>query len=277
MNGLVYRELYKSFIELEIVADEHGRNDFMKGFKKYVGNTHIPTLFGGAFMFQKSPENVMIQVADFIAGTFARCFDDTKMSKNRDEFLKVLERKITHISFFPPKKDPFEYLPKEKEMGFSPVIASLAIRLAEQFISEKQKSKEAAEIEQVNCLKLLVLSIKTVNYTRFISTHEILSHLNVGKEELITEHYFRTKIIAKIRDWGCIIASASKGENKGYKIPTSEADIDRFVNHDNAVIIPMLNRLAKCRNKIKLATKNEIDILDKPQYQKLKKIIDDFD
>lgn len=276
MNGLVYSELYKSFSELEIIADEHGRNDFMLGFVKYVKNKHIPNLFGGAFMFEKSPENVLIQVADFIAGTFARCFDATKISARKDDFLRTLDGKITYIAFFPPKKDPLEFLPKTKEKGFNPEIASLAIRLAETFINEKQKSKEQSEKDQVACLKILILYVKAVNYQRFITTFELMNHLNVGREEPISEQYFRTRVIAKIRDWGCIIASASNGANKGYKIPTSESDIHRFVSHDKVIIVPMLNRLSKCRMKIKLATKNDIDILDKPEYATLRKIVDAY-
>lgn len=44
LNGLVYRELYNSFPELQMTVDEHGDNDFMRGFKKYVENQHIPTI-----------------------------------------------------------------------------------------------------------------------------------------------------------------------------------------------------------------------------------------
>lgn len=78
-------------------------------------------------------------------------------------------------------------------------------------------------------------------------------------------HYFRSKVVAKLRDKGILISSS----NKGYKLPSSSKDLYEFVNHSNSYIQPMIERLIKCRNRIKLATKNELDILDHEEFKYL--------
>ena len=37
LNGILYKELYLTFPQLDLIVDEHGGNDFMRSFKKYVG------------------------------------------------------------------------------------------------------------------------------------------------------------------------------------------------------------------------------------------------
>lgn len=55
-----------------------------------------------------------------------------------------------------------------------------------------------------------------------------------GTSEL-TLHYFRTQVIAKLRDKDVILASSSSG----YKIPSSYKDIQSFVERGHTVIDPM--------------------------------------
>ncbi|WP_051360124.1 DUF3800 domain-containing protein [Adhaeribacter aquaticus] len=108
-NGLVYRELYKTFPNLELVVDEHGTNDFMRGFKRYVHRYHVPTLFDSSeFSFKSSPDSVMIQLADFIAGTLSRCFDESKITVESNSFLEVLKPKTSSINYFPPVSNSYQ-------------------------------------------------------------------------------------------------------------------------------------------------------------------------
>lgn len=84
---------------------------------------------------------------------------------------------------------------------------------------------------------------------------------------------FRTRVIGKLRDSGVIISGSSA--KKGYKIPTKESELFDFINHGTSIIMPMLERLKKCRDLIKLGTDNELDLFDKTEYQSLKKYFDD--
>lgn len=60
----------------------------------------------------------------------------------------------------------------------------------------------------------------------------------------------------------------------GYKIPTSANDMKKFINHGKSIVLPVLRRIEECRNAILLATTNKYDILDDPEYQKLKELIE---
>ena len=83
-NNLLYKELYRTFPTLDLYVDEHGGNDFLKEFKKYVEKNHSRNLFSGAdFNIQNSKKNELIQIADFIAGSLGYIFDELKKSSEQ--------------------------------------------------------------------------------------------------------------------------------------------------------------------------------------------------
>jgi hypothetical protein len=273
LNGLVYKELFKTFPELDLVVDEHGENDFMRQFKRYVQRFHQPNLFSGSdFQFSGSAESIMIQLADFIAGTLGRCFDETKISPESQQFLQILEPKITSLNFFPYDQQHLLQSGQEPETGFHEDIAQIGVNSAIHFIDTKKVITQD-DADQVNCVKLMLLYFNTYGTKKYIPTRQLIQHLQVGREELLTEHNFRTKVIGKIRDAGVLVVSSSAGEHKGYKLPASLADLHKFVSHGNSVIMPMLHRIAVFRDKIKLATLNDIDILDTDEFRGLKELM----
>ncbi|MNY34607.1 hypothetical protein D3C86_1689610 [compost metagenome] len=117
---------------------------------------------------------------------------------------------------------------------------------------------------------MLLLYYRTYDHKRFLSTHEILNHLNINRNGELKEQYFRTKVIGRIRDKGVLISSS----NTGYKLPSNITDIKKFINQGKKIIVPMLNRIKVCRQAIKLATNNNIDILDIEEFKILRKITD---
>lgn len=273
LNGLVYKELFKTFPELDLVVDEHGDNDFMRQFKRYVQRYHQPNLFSGSdFQFSGSAESIMIQLADFIAGTLGRCFDETKVSPESQQFLQVLEPKITSLNFFPYDQQHLLQVGEEGDTGFHEDIARIGVNSAIHFIDSK-KVVTQDDADQVNCVKLMLLYFNTYGTKKYIPTRQLIQHLQVGREELLTEHNFRTKVIGKVRDAGVLVVSSSAGEHKGYKLPASMQDLYKFVSHGNSVIMPMLHRIAVFRDKIKLATLNDIDILDKEEFKGLRDLL----
>lgn len=79
LNNLLYKELYRTFTNIELYVDEHGGNDYMLEFKKYVEKNHQRNLFTGSeFYIQNSKQSYFIQLADFIAGSLGYIFDETK-------------------------------------------------------------------------------------------------------------------------------------------------------------------------------------------------------
>lgn len=102
---------------------------------------------------------------------------------------------------------------------------------------------------------------------KYIPTKELRSHLAYNGYEIANNRLFRKNIIGKLRDEGVIISSSSKG----YKIPAKESELFDFVNHSLSMIMPMLKRIKKCCDSIKLGTIGKLDILQKEEYTELRK------
>jgi hypothetical protein len=276
VNGLVYKELYKTFPNLTLVVDEFGANDFMLSFKKYVQKNHIRDLFQGSdFVQENSQGNIMIQVADFFAGTLGYCFDELKKGDYSEEFLKIIEPRLSSINHFPQSYETLKQELNNADKQFDGRIATIGLRTALDFLDTK-KVVDQADADQLSFVKLLLLYSRTYSKKGFVSTRELLNHLDYGRKAPISEQYFRTKIVGKVRDFGVLVASNSSGERKGYMLPESADDLYKFINHSNSVVVPMIKRIKKARDIIKLATNNELDLLAKPEYERLQKIISDL-
>ena len=105
-----------------------------------------------------------------------------------------------------------------------------------------------------------------------IYTSELQGQLINTDLHKISSSAFRMRVIGKLRDSGVIIASSSKG----YKLPSKLSELYDFINHDASIVIPMLSRLKKCRDLVKLGTVNELDLLDQTEYKSLKAYFDNL-
>ena len=270
LNNLLYKELYRTFPQLELYVDEHGGNDYMLEFKRYVNKHHQKTLFSGSsFGIENSKESNLIQIADLLAGTLGYIYDETKISEYSEEFKKLIKPIISDLNFFPKDYNFSDFLESNTDESFNPLIAELSLLRINDFI-EKESGKDQQKIDQINFLKLLLLYQRVYYKSRYISTKEIFNHLNQSRNKPLKEEYFRSKVVGNLRDKGILISSGPKG----YKIPTSEKDLYSFLKHGNRIILPMANRIKKMRNAIKLASGNELDLLDNPDFQQLREMLE---
>lgn len=270
LNNLLYKELFRTFPRLELFVDEHGGNDYLKEFKKYVEKHHQPTLFSGSdFIVQNSKENPYIQLADFCAGTFGYIFDASKQSEHSREFEDILKPVISSISFFPSEITFRELLESNIDENFDPQIAEVCYLRIEDFLNH-ESGIDQQKADQINLLKLLLLFQRANAKNRYMTTSEIFSHLNQSRKDELKQEYFRTKVVGGLRDRGILIASSKHG----YKIPTSAKDLSTFINHGKRIILPMLNRIQEARNAIKLATNNELDLVNNENFKELKNLLD---
>jgi hypothetical protein len=146
-------------------------------------------------------------------------------------------------------------------------VSKLSFRLAVQYVNKYENSKDREILDKVNCIRYLLFSFE-INPDQYIVGDEIIENLELIKGTEITKQYFRSEIIAGLRDEGVLIATSSNG----YKLPTSERDCFDYINLGSNIIFPILKRLGKFTNKIKLATQK--DLLDKPEYKFLKRILE---
>ena len=269
LNKLVYNDLRKIFLNVDIIMDETGSEKFMSGFIQYLRKEDPPDLFTpyNEIKFENSKQNIFIQLADFIAGTLARAHDRKKRSEYGPNFLQVLRKRIDYVKFFPSSFDRFTVEYNFQDTRIEQQIADLSLRLASNFIDINDGSSDAIIQLQLKTMRLLRLHRQTITHARYLSTKEILEHLNYDRLETVKQQFFRRNVIAKLRDKEILIASSKTG----YKLPISKADLYDYINHDNTVILPMISRLRKCVELIKLGT--NIDLLEKEEYKELNKLL----
>lgn len=272
LNDLVYKELRSAYPYLSIVTDQVGENEYVQEFVKYVKSHRKQiTLFDEEYFEPVDSKSTNgVQLADLVAGTLAYVFDEEKKKKVpvNINFLKLFSKKITRIKLFPKNYDDSLFEHEEGNPNYKKEIAEVAYRKAVAFIeSNKQKDDEDVQ-RQVFVLEYLLFRFKYNSFRRYISTKEIMGALIKSNFSNITEQAFRNKVIGKLRDNGVIISSSSKG----YKLPSSEKEIFDYYQHVNSVVLPMVHRLDLCNNLLKMAGNNNVDYLEKGEFELLQQI-----
>lgn len=271
LHSLVDGALYRTYPNLKISADRYGTKEFMDGFQDYIQNKHIPDLFNQAdFGFVPSSSSLLIQLADFVCGTLARHFDYSVQSEEGPNFIGILKKKIINIALWPEEKNTYFYDSQDEKSEYDETIATQSINLANVFVNQHENDRDPTIKDQVNCLKFLLFYFRFISPYKYVTTRELKSHIGYDRSKEMSNNYLRSNIIAKLRDRRVLISSSPKG----YKLPANANDIYDFINHSNTIIFPMLDRLEKCRREIKFATKNGLDIFDRPDYSPLKKYFD---
>ncbi|NRD79799.1 DUF3800 domain-containing protein [Bacillus sp. BRMEA1] len=272
LKRLVFDDLRQSFEQLDLVVDHQERKPFLREFKNYITARSIPDLFNySTFGFNQVQSERLIQLANLIAVILAKGYDTTQLSDHYRSFFKIIKPKIAAINLFPLdyKNFLFDYKFDQQDSRYDAVIIQQAVNLAFKYMEKHQKSEEDEEKLRMDFLKFLLFNLKE-NPLEYVYTQEILDNLNAIRDVNISQHYFRSSIVSKLRDSGLLIASSSKG----YKLPASLNDLYDFVNLSSLTIYPMIQRIAKCREQILQATNKEIDILEQKEYEYLKRIID---
>jgi len=268
MNRLIDRELHGAYPDLELARNEYENKEFMGGFKKYIEEKYPLTLFGDQqFGFVDNKDRVLIQLAAFIGDTIRISFEGQQKNQKSGNLLSIIKHKITVMKEWPQSYETYTFdIEKIKNPEFNEAIAQHSLKLENDFIKNNANSLKPEIQDQVRFLKFLEFYMKYISANKYISTNEILSNFDAYGKNL-TKHYLRTSIVAKIRDSGVLIASSPYG----YKLPVSEKEIYDFVNHSSTIVMPMLTRLCLCREAVKKATHNQLDILDKSEYKDLKR------
>lgn len=275
VNNIVHKELKRAFPELTIVADEIGGSDYMQSFAKYVSERQdIPNLLQEAsFRFQNSKDDVLIQLADFISGSIAFDYDEHRGDTSQN-YRRMLSKKIIQIMLYPRTIETYTVNSSALAAEYEQDIAEICMHQALIFISQHEDDEDEEHRAQVYVLKYLLFRFMNNDQRKYIPTHELLQNLRISIAPKLSTQAFRTRIIGKMRDEGVIIASSSpKG---GYKIPATRTELFDFINHGTTIILPMLHRLKKCRDTIKLGTANGVDLFERTEYASLKKYFDDL-
>jgi len=270
LNEILYKDLRDCYNKLVIVADEFGNSDFMNSFKQYVDSKASYDLFNSSdFYLENSKNEILIQLADLISGSFARNFDITKKSPEVPDYKHMFDKKIIRLELYPKTYESYLCGSISLRKEYDNDITEISIEQAIKFIKEHENIEDIEIKAQVTILKFLLQKLLNDNPKEYVSTKELKEHLEYMKFGYFSTHLFRTKIIGKLRDNDVLVSSSPKG----YKIPSSESELYEFINHGNTILVPMLSRLKKCRDIIKARTIN-LDLFEKTEYNNLKKYFD---
>lgn len=274
MNNIVHKELRRAFRKITIIADEIGSNEYMQSFCKYVINHQdMPNLWGDAnFSFQNSKEDVGLQIADFISGTLAYVFDTHKTSSDVPNYLKILNTQLIRVELYPKTYENYILEKSAIAEDYDGVVAKLCFAQAVKFIEHHSDDDDPEVQAQIIVLKYMLFRFMNNDTRGYMYTGELQEQLANTDLNKMSTATFRMRIIGKLRDKGVIIASSSKG----YKLPSKLSELYDFINHDANIVIPMLERLKKCRDLIKLGTANSLDLLDHTEYKSLKSYFDNL-
>lgn len=272
LNNIVHKELRRAFTNVVVMADEIGGSEYMQSFSSYFrSKSDIPTLFGDAsFYFNKSDNNVCVQLADIIAGTIARKYDELYKKDTVTDFIPIIKSKITRIQLYPQTYENYQIENSAIAQGYDRDIANICLKQAVEFVERNKDSKSPDIQAQIVVLDYLLFRFLNNDLRKYIPTKELQSQLSATAYGNVSTQTFRNKIIAKLRDEGVIIASSSNG----YKIPSKESELFDFVNHGTTIIYPMIARLRKCRDLIKLGTTNGLDLFEHIENEDLRNLLE---
>lgn len=272
ISKYIHLELYRTYSQVDVVADEHGDEAFMQGLRRYLGEQLLTDMFGRyELSFGTSRSNPLLQLADFVCGTVAKDYRARSMAGPSSGLLRILADKMVALKEWP--NDYPKYLVNtSRDLGieFDQRIAEYGVRLARDYIGHHDTDLGPDVRIRVRFLDYLLYHLLNDRADRYVRTPDILSYLAYGADRKPNRLDLRYKVVGPLRDAGLLIASTTSG----YKIPVSRKELADFVNHGMGLIQPIVGRLGKCRDQIRQATMNELDILDHAEYELLRRLLD---
>jgi len=260
LHGKLDSELFKRFPFLRIIADEHGREEYMNSFCEYIEHNHAKHLFSEQlheFEFTSSKADRGVQVADLFCGSIFKQFSRKIAGENSPNFLDLLKSKTIGVVVWPPSDFPFyQTTVVSQSHPFDHIVEQQALASAKEFLNDKTGDENTAVLDQVICLQYLLFHYEVLESKDFVYGEEIRNQLDKNRNEPIGEKTFMSCVIAPLRDNGVMIVSSSKG----YKLPSCVFDLSADLNYNSYKIAPRLLRLGRIRDAFKLATNNKLDL-----------------
>jgi hypothetical protein len=272
ISGLLYHSLVRSYPDIEIRADQHGREEFMAEFRTYIRENHVPDLFRETNLAHvRSHDSILVQLADFLAGTARKMYEETTSKEVREAFLSMLKDKHLVIDEWPPRYAKHVNDAREG-VEHDTVVRRVALNAASVFILDNQERPDLDTHFQLVVLKYLLSNAKYGN-GEYISGDEIIEHLDTQGLGDMSAHQLKSSVISRLRDSNVLISSS----NRGYKIPLTYRDFMDFVDLVDGQTLPLLERLGKACRSLYDASLGEIDALGNSRFERLRRIIESIE
>lgn len=261
VHRTVYQNLARAFSDLHVVADEHGRSDFMLEFARYLHDRLPERLFEtSTFQFANSATNSLIQVADMICGSISRAY----AGKDPIETLAPIRRVTILIDEWPPRlPSVVSTAGSEEASKYDHMVRAQALRAADSFIDERSESSDPQTQAEVAVVRFLLYHFRAADPEEYVHTARIHSHL-ASKGFDMSERLCR-QAIGRLRDHGVFIASSSRG----IKIPFAVRDLWDFAHQVDSKVTPYLKRLRITRDHFLMASGGDLDIVSETEHPAL--------
>ncbi len=270
VSGLLYGRLFRAYSDLRMMVDEHGGQEFQESLRSYVVERFVDDLFGDQDAFQtvSSNDNVLVQVADFFAGSVAHIYEGKASEEAVLAYKKIL-RSLTLGMLEWPSRYQSLLPPPTNESGYADYqVHQEALRQADHFSERVEEHRDESEHLQLSILRFLRFQSEFVTKD-YVPTAEIIAHLKDSGFGEVNDQRIRSSGVAKLRDAGVIISSAVKG----YKIPQTRADINDFLERASGIVVPLLDRVKKAREVYRLSSRGEYDIVTAANLTELAKLL----
>lgn len=271
LNALLLKYLdLSSNSDLAYRLDEHGRHTHMESFVKYMkqqlgGNPETPIDVG----FVSSESEPCVQLADVLAGTMAKCIKGEE--GGYAEMLSGLGGKVLGVKHWPRDSTRIYTDPTLIPGEYDDLIRATAFNIAVRYIDDNIDSADSVVRDRVRFLRVLQVHAESSRGASYMSSTQILENLNLVSISHVSRIALRNQIVGPLRDEGVIVVSTAFG----YKMPTTMSEIYQFVEFFAGYIRPMLQRVSRLRERLRIASNGEFDVLDLDRYRDLQMALDE--
>ncbi|QQP94444.1 DUF3800 domain-containing protein [Lysobacter enzymogenes] len=266
----MYERIFRYTSNLNVVLDKHGGAGFQREFGAYLEKRFPVDLFGRAdFSFSDSKGDVLLQVADIYAGSLARIYDVKKVSPRCDELRSSLKERVS-LTMWPEGTEPLIANVYDNG-GSDELIRRFCVSAVESYIAmNSQQPYDVDNEARLVFLQTLLSAHAWGGESEYISTGALRREISRCLGSPISEHKFRSSVVAKLRDSDVVIASCSKG----YKIPSCYEDIRDYAQFANTILPPMVSRVERASRNVREATMGKVNVLEEPGLSALKKLVE---
>jgi hypothetical protein len=155
VNNQLYKQLFRAHNEIKIFADEHGNEEFIQSFKRYAEDNKPDLFWKSQVEIVDSKTSVLIQLADFVAGSIAQIYENKSNPALNEACRKIIREKSLSTIEWPTKYQTCFY-PTQESPEFDLFICTHSLVQAEIFISENGRSTDVDVILQIAVLRHLV-------------------------------------------------------------------------------------------------------------------------
>ncbi len=265
--------LYSGFGASKVVIDQHGSPGFQRSFKAYV-DEHFPTnLFqqGLPMEFKDTPSTPGLRLVDWISGTIRILIEQGTSDNDLLLCRQALRAREIGLDLWPPHEmpnTPSECASAEEDH----VLRDFMLTRAQKFAEEHGESEDPDRRAQSELVRVLLAEqvLEDPEARSSYLTSELIRTIGFRGFQVGSERVFRKKILGPVRDAGIFLA----GSSNGMRIATCMADIEDYFDHVQSVVLPMLGRLSKCRQDLRLHSGIGDDPLEHATRSALKSLVE---